>query len=541
MTDAIIQVRDLAYRYPEATYPALDHVELEIAAGAFALVVGESGSGKSTLLRALNGLVPHFSGGTFGGSVTVAGLETRAHPPRVMSTKVGFVFQDPEAQLVTDRVDDEIAFALEQHGVTPVVMRKRVEEMLDVLGIAGLRERSPSTLSGGERQRVAVASALAMHPEVLVLDEPTSQLDPWGAEEVLAALRRLNEELGLTVVLAEHRLDRVLGHVDLVARVDRGKVMAGSPRTIVPSLDPLTLPPVTQLGLALEADPVPLTVKAGRALVRSFTQGAPPVRVASTPGDAIAELRGVQVAIDGHEILRDLSLTLRAGEVVAVMGRNGSGKSTLLRTILGFVPPRRGRVIVEGEDRTGKHPSVHKGAIGYVPQRPDAALFHDHLADEIRYSLRLRGVDGDVEAWLARFGLDGLGERHPRDLSGGERERAALAAILAGDPRLLLLDEPTRGMDARRKHEVMSLLRGMASEGKAVVLVTHDVELAARYADRVVLLGDREIIADGPPREVLVDSMTFTTQMNLLFGGEILTVEDALAAISASGAGAPGL
>ncbi|HEU0164135.1 MAG TPA: ATP-binding cassette domain-containing protein, partial [Thermomicrobiales bacterium] len=493
----------------------------------------DSGSGKSTFLRALNGLVPHFSGGTFGGVVRVGGLDTRRHPPRELSRIAGFVFQDPEAQMVTDRVDDEIAFSLEQHGIDPLVMRKRVEEMLDVLGIVPLRHRSPATLSGGERQRVAVASALALHPRLLLLDEPTSQLDPWGAEEVLTALRRLNEELGLTIVMAEHRLERTLHHADLVLKFGAAPgVVRGTPRGMAVHLESASLPPVTRLGLAVGSDPVPLTVKEGRGVAAAFSLSHTtyPGRMRSGPAGASAlELEGITVELDRRDVLKDLSLTIGEGEIVALMGRNGSGKSTLLRTMLGLEQPRKGRLRIGGVDRTGKDPAELRGLIGYVPQRPDLLLYHELLGDELRHAMKLRGIDGPIEPWLARLGLGGMADRHPRDLSGGERERAAIATVLAAEPRILLLDEPTRGMDARHKVELMSLLAELAAEGKAIVIATHDVELVAWFASRVVLLGDREIVADGPPRKVLVDSLTFTTQMNTLFGGEILTVEDVLA------------
>lgn len=532
----LVAIESLSFRYPEAVIPALERIDLEIAQGTFALVVGASGSGKSTLLRSLNGLVPHFTGGTFGGDVRVAGLNTREHPPRAMSEVAGFVFQDPEAQLVTDRVDDEIAFALEQRATPPMIMRKRVEEMLDVLGIAPLRERSPATLSGGERQRVAVAAALALHPRLLVLDEPTSQLDPWGAEDVLAALSRLNEDLGLTIVMAEHRLERTLGRADFLVQVRDGPgVECGSPRAMVGRLDPATLPPVTRLGLELGWKEPPLTIKEGRRCAHCMTHPLredrmPVERARSVAGDFRIDVQGLTVMLGSRDVLRDVTLTVREGELVALMGRNGSGKSTLLRTILGFERPRRGRVLIDGVDRTGRDPAELRGDLGYVPQRPDAVLFHERVEEELRYSMRLRGVQGPVEPWLERFGLAGMGARHPRDLSGGERERAALATILAGQPRVLLLDEPTRGMDAQRKLELMRILDQLREGGTTIVLATHDVELVAAAATRVVLLGDRDVIADGTPREVLTDSLTFTTQVNKLFGGQWLTVEDVLRA-----------
>ena len=529
------------YQYPRATVAALDGLSWTIEEGAFALVIGRSGSGKSTVLRCLNGLVPHFSGGRFGGSVAIDGQDTRRHGPRDLAGTVGFVFQDPETQLFTDRVDDELAFGLEQRGVSPLTMRKRVEEVLDLLGIAHLRARAPSTLSGGERQRVAIAAALATQPRLLVLDEPTSQLDPWGAEEVLAALQRFNEDLGLTVVLAEHRLERVLGHVDTVRLLRAGEEpIDGTPREMVGWLEPAALPPVAALGQALGWEEPPLTIKEARrhpalaALRTRLAASAQPARHIP-PGKPVVALDGLEVEVEKRAVLRDVSLTVREGEFVALMGRNGSGKTTLLRALLGFLPARRGHVCVEGVDRTGGDPADLGGAVGYVPQQPGSLFFQERLIDELRYTARQRGiggVDGDHLELLERLGLGWAAERHPRDLSGGERQRAALATILAGRPRALVLDEPTRGMDPWHKRELLRLLRQVRSEGVAIVMATHDVEMVAEAADRVVLLGDGLVVADGTPAEVLTDSLTFSTQVNKVLGGSWLTVDEVVNALT---------
>ncbi|HEY8446115.1 MAG TPA: ATP-binding cassette domain-containing protein [Thermomicrobiales bacterium] len=529
------ELREVRFRYPRQTEPVLRGVDWLIPEGAFVLVAGPSGSGKSTLLRCLNGLVPHFSGGVFGGSAIVHGLDTRHYGPRALSRTVGFVFQEPEAQLVTTRVEDELAFGMEQLGIPPALMRKRVEEVLDLLGIAALRHREVATLSGGERQRVAVAAALTLQPRLLVLDEPTSQLDPWGAEDVLTALTRLNDDLGLTIVLAEHRLERVLGFADRLrlVRAD-AETVEGDPREIMAVCDPSMAPPVVRLGRALAWEPLPLTVKEGRRLALAST--APRMPGPDSPsagGPPVVELRGVSAGYGARIVLRDITLEVRPGELVALMGRNGSGKTTLLRSIIGFHRPASGSITVAGRDIASLDPADIARDVGYLPQRPASLLFAERVRDELAFTLRhRRRTRFDPDALLEDLGLTALADRHPRDLSAGEQERVALAAVLAGAPPVLLLDEPTRGMDALRKAALGQLLRRLRDEGTAVLMATHDVELVAGLATRVVLLGEGEIIADGPPREVLAGSLTFATQVNKLYGDGFLTVEDVLAGLN---------
>ncbi len=535
-TSPLVTFTNVAYAYPEHAAPSLRVPEWQIAPGEFITLTGPSGSGKSTLLRCLNGLTPHFSGGEFGGVVLVDGQDTRYHTPRDLARTTGFVFQDPEAQIVSARVADELAFGMEQLGVPPLIMRKRVEEVLDLLGIAALRHRDISTLSGGERQRVAVASALALQPAILALDEPTSQLDPWGAEEVIAALARLNEDLGLTIILAEHRLDRVVSQSDRLTLLAPGGAIAqdGSPREVLASVDPASLPPLLALGRARRWEPLPLTIKEGRARVRNEAAAGiippPPLPDAPRPGGTpILRLAGVSAGWDQRRVLRDITLDLYPGEVLALMGRNGSGKSTLLRVISGLHRPTGGQVLLRGQDTSRLHPADIAQTVGYLPQNPSSLFFAETVADELAFTLKHQsGPTRDPQEVLATLGLAHAAGRHPRDLSGGERERAALAAVLVGAPQALLLDEPTRGMDAARRRQLVALLRQLQGEGVAMVLATHDVELVAEVAGRVALLGDGRIVAEGTPREVLSGSLAFTTAVNKLYGGTLLTPEDVL-------------
>jgi energy-coupling factor transport system ATP-binding protein len=441
--------------------------------------------------------------------------------------------------MVTERVEDEIVFGMEQLGVPPLTMRKRLEEVLDLMGIAALRDRDLSTLSGGERQRVAVGSALALQPRVLALDEPTSQLDPWGAEDVLTALTRLNEDLGLTIVLAEHRLERIIGHADQMRLLlPDSDVIDGSPREALLQAPDEMAPPVVRLSKALGWSPLAMTIKEGRQAARAdIRQPASPSQTTSVvSGPPMLTINRLSAAYGKREVLRDIDLEIAPGELVALMGRNGSGKTTLLRSIMGFHRPASGKIAIDGGEINGLDPSEIARDIGYVPQNPTALLFSETVEEELRFTLKKHpngqtGRASDIEELLATLDLNHLRDRHPRDLSVGERERTALAAILVARPRLLLADEPTRGMDYRRKAALGSLLKRLTEEGVAIILATHDVELVATVANRVVLLGEGEIIADGPPREVLSGSLTFATQINKLYGDGFLTVDDVLAGL----------
>jgi energy-coupling factor transporter ATP-binding protein EcfA2 len=533
----MIEIDCLTYTYPGASAPALSNLTLRVAEGEFVLVSGPSGAGKSTLLRCINGLVPHFSGGTLGGHVAVAGHDPIADGPQALSRVVGFVFQDPQAQFVLDRVEDEIAFGLENGAVPPAEMRVRVEEVLDLLDLAPLRDRALDTLSGGERQRVAIAAALAFRPRVLVLDEPTSQLDPQSAEDVLSALVRLNHDLGLTVVLAEHRLERVLPYIDRLVylRGDSGAVLAGPPRRVLQQME-LT-PPLVTVGKALGWDPLPLTIKEGRAFATEIPIPAAAPRPTTAPkaGQRLL-IRDLHFAYDGVDALRGIDLVMAPGELVALMGRNGSGKTTLLKCIVGLLHPRQGQIALDGRSIVGSDTAEICRRVGYLPQEPDAMLFADTVLDELRATLRNHDLQNAPPIappdLLARLRLDGAAAAYPRDLSAGQRQRVALGAVTVTRPALLLLDEPTRGLDYDLKRQLVALLREWQAEGVSVLLVTHDVELVAQAADRVVILSQGRVIADDAP-QVLTASPLFAPQVARLFPGSgWLVAEDVLTEVS---------
>jgi energy-coupling factor transport system ATP-binding protein len=535
----LIRLEHLTFTYPATAAPVLRDVNLHLHDGAFGLVVGCSGSGKSTLLRCLNGLTPHFSGGELRGNLIVDGINPALATPKVMSRHVGFVFQDPEAQFVMDQVEDEIAFALENAALPRQEMRIRIEESLDLLELSALRERKLDTLSGGERQRVAIASALALRPHVLVLDEPTSQLDPKSAEDVLNSLVRLNTDLGLTIVLAEHRLERVLPYADAMISLSAAQdgVVCGSPRDVLQQIE--LAPPLVMLGQALGWDPLPLTIKDGQrcsAGIAAHTKDAPhPVsHSAPQPPQALPyiEIRNVEAGYEGQTVLRRISLDVAAGEIVTLIGRNGSGKTTLLKCITGLQPLQKGAIHVDGQNIAGQKVSQICRKVGYLPQDPNALLFADTVEEELRITLHNHGITDPpipLARLLERLGLADKASAYPRDLSVGERQRVALGAIGVTQPKALLLDEPTRGLDYSAKRALCALLRQWRNEGMAILLVTHDVELVAEIADRVALISQGEVIVQGRPQEVLSASPLFAPQVARLFpGSQWLTVADAL-------------
>ncbi|MFI9149322.1 ABC transporter ATP-binding protein [Streptomyces sp. NPDC053367] len=594
----MIRFENVFITYEGAAEPSVRGVDFEVPEGELVLLAGPSGVGKSTVLGAVGGLVPHFTGGTLRGRVTVAGRDTRTHKPRDLADVVGTVGQDPLSHFVTDTVEEELAYGMESLGLPPEVMRRRVEETLDLLGLAALRDRPLATLSGGQQQRVAIGSVLTAHPSVLVLDEPTSALDPAAAEEVLAVLQRLVHDLGTTILMAEHRLERVIHYADriLLLPAPGEPPLLGTPSEVM-AVSPVC-PPVVELGRTAGWSPLPLTVRdarrraadlrarladrepeavrrqpavgqdgsagrtadespAGPVTVAALAAGSPaapagpataraghraakapaerrageaparpagparirrlfarPAPAASDTPAPIAEVRSLAVRRGRVPALREVDLTVGPGETIALMGRNGAGKSTLLSALVGLVEPAKGTVHTGGAvpHRTPPRDLVRR--VGLVPQEPRDLLYADTVAGECAQADRDAGAEpGTCRALVSRL-LPGVADgTHPRDLSEGQRLSLALAVVLAARPPLLLLDEPTRGLDYAAKARLVTLLRGLAAEGHAIVLATHDVELAAELAHRVVLLADGEVIADGPAAEVVVSSPSYAPQV----------------------------
>jgi energy-coupling factor transport system ATP-binding protein len=518
----VIELDRVSVAYPDAVEPVLRDVSLRVEEGELCLVVGRTGSGKSTLLGTINGLVPHFTGGTLSGDVRVAGRSTRDHPPRELADLVGVVGQDPVSGFVTDIVEDELAYTMEQLGVPPDVMRKRVEETLDLLGLADLRRRALHDLSGGQQQRVAIGAVLTGHPKVLVLDEPTSALDPTAAEEVLAAITRLVHDLGVTVLLAEHRLERVVQYADRVVSVaGDGTVCSGRPDEILTSS--AVAPPVVELGRLMQWSPLPLSIRDARRSATTLRTSLPATPARSsrptppTGPDALVA-RAVVVRYGDVAAVRAVDLTLHSGEVTALMGRNGSGKSSLLWALQGSGRRQSGTVAVDGRDPKSLSPAEARSLVGLVPQTPADLLYLDTVEAELAQADRESGGTRRARDLLdrivqGRLGRPIAGDQHPRDLSEGQRLALVLAIQLCAEPTVLLLDEPTRGLDYPAKNALIGVVDDLAARGHSVVIATHDVEFVAAAADRVVVMGDGDIVADGPTADVVVASPAFAPQV----------------------------
>ncbi|MFF0214957.1 ABC transporter ATP-binding protein [Streptomyces vinaceus] len=625
----MIRFEQVSVTYDGAARPTLRDVDLVVPEGELTLLVGPSGVGKSTLLGAVCGLVPHFTGGTLRGRVTVAGRDTRTHKPRELADVVGTVGQDPLAHFVTDVVEDELAYGMESLGLAPAVMRRRVEETLDLLGLNELRDRPLATLSGGQQQRVAIGSVLTTHPKVLVLDEPTSALDPAAAEEVLAVLQRLVHDLGTTVLLAEHRLERVVQYADQVLLLPSpgAPAVLGSPSSVM-AVSPVH-PPVVALGRLAGWTPLPLSVRDARrhapALLTRLPDTPPPAPVpaapaapqvptpavpaepdrpahptpaptaapagaggsgaggaapghgkgrggeeapgscpaprpgllarllrrsesaprpahstgtgtgGSAPAEPVARIAGLSLRRGRAEVLHGIDLRVAPGETIALMGRNGAGKSTLLATLVGTLAPTTGTVTVRGRTPHRTAPQEMVRRVGLVPQEPRDLLYADTVAAECEAADSDAGAAPGTCRDLVRALLpDVPDDTHPRDLSEGQRLALALALVLTGRPSLLLLDEPTRGLDYAAKARLIEVLRGLAADGHAIVLATHDVELAAELAHRVVILAGGEVVADGPTAEVVVSSPAFAPQVaKVLAPAHWLTVAQVARALAA--------
>jgi energy-coupling factor transport system ATP-binding protein len=518
VAEPLVRIRGLTYRYPQGTGDSLAGLDLEVGPGELIVLAGRSGSGKTTLLRACCGLVPHYHGGDVAGSMEVAGMDVREHGPAELGAAVGLVAQDPETQVVSTTVRAELELPLELRADPPAARARAVEEVALALAMPHLLERTVDTLSGGELQRVALAAALVGRPRLVLLDEPTSQLDPVAGDELIGLLRRLNEEWGTAILLAEHRLERCLSAADRAIALEDGRIaFDGSPREFLRwalDRDTALATPAARLFELAGIGPPPVGVKDARRLLRhrglEDREAGPPAspadRARRTEEPALLA-RDAWVELDdgtgARDVLRGIDLGVTRGELIALMGRNGAGKTTLLRAAAGRLQPGRGRLVAPA-------------GCALLPQSPTDLLVRERVGDEL---------PGDAGARaLASVGLEWAVEADPRDLSGGERQRLALAIVMAGRgedgglPGLVCLDEPTRGLDRARKESLAEWARELSARGAAVVIATHDTEFAASFAERVVLLGGGELIADGPVAEVLAGGWYFATEVARVLG-----------------------
>ncbi len=518
----MISITDFSFRYASSSRFALRNINLRIFPGEFVLVVGDSGSGKTTLLRSMNGLVPHFYGGEYAGSVKVEQKEVARTAPRELLSLVGSVFQDPENQILMSTVEKEIAFPLENLGMDERDVEKRVEEVLELVGIYHLRNRRIDTLSGGEKQKVAIASALSTYPRYLVLDEPTSQIDPNSAEELLSLLERLNDDLGMGIVLVEHRMERTMHRADRLVVLKDGEIVGnGEPRMIASKIDLDALgvgyPQVTRVARRMQLNYIPLTVKEGRKLLAPYLKNVSIREEKFACSEVLAEINSLHFSYGAGEVIRGLNLRICRGEVLGLMGRNGAGKTTLAKLLTGILKPSRGEIRIRGRRIQEIGERERSELVSMVFQNPNVHLFQDTVEEDVLFSLDKRKRK-HAEEVMRQLGIWEMRKRSGKELSGGEKMLAAIATIAAREPELLILDEPTRGLSFKFKLLLSRFLKKYAKK-HSVILISHDVETIARTCNRVAILSRGRILVEGERREVLSSSMIYSTQLNKVVQG----------------------
>ena len=523
---AHIEIRNLTFTYPGKETPSLQGIDLSIEAGEFVLLCGHSGSGKTSLLRHLKPvLCPH---GKTEGSVRLNGRELSEIDGRTQASAVGFVMQDPDDQIVTDKVWHELAFGLESLGTEQKTMRLRVAEMASYFGIQGWFHRNVSELSGGQKQLLNLASVMAMQPEILILDEPTSQLDPIAAADFLNTVKKINRDLGTTVLITEHRLEEVYPYADRVVVMEKGKLLAnGSPRQVGQLLyerhEELfsALPTPARVFYAVgERGQCPLTVREGRSWLterfphQPLPHREPKPRESKLSSEMALRLRDVwfRYEKDSPDILRQVELEVPQGCLYAIVGGNGTGKSTLLKTLCGICKAYRGKIELLGKPlKKYSSRELFRGCVTLLPQDPKSLFAKKTVREE------LEEMDGAPEQWQAMAKLcriDGLTQQHPYDLSGGEQQRVALAKVLLTEPRILLLDEPTKGLDGAFKITFAGILRELCRKGLTIVMVSHDVEFCAEYGDLVGMFFDGQLLTTAEPRQFFGHNSFYTTAAN---------------------------
>lgn len=545
---AQIDIQNLTFAYPGSSRPALDDICLRIARGSYACICGRSGCGKTTLVRQLKGvLTPH---GATRGQVLFEGTPLAGVDEREQAAAIGFVMQDPDAQIVTDKVWHELAFGLESLGCDQRVMRLRVAEMASYFGIQEWFHKDVRELSGGQKQLLNLASVMAMQPGVLILDEPTSQLDPIAASDFLSTVRKINLELGVTIIITEHRLEDVFATADQVVVMDAGRIVAeGTPKDVARKLyasdDPMTyaLPAPVRIFYGVREATVkshvtqgaagcacPLTVREGRSWLAEWEKLHPPTEtaLAEEPLDGLAtdspalQMKEVwfRYERDGVDVLRGVNLEVPPATTFAIVGGNGAGKSTTLKCACGVLGPYHGSVRVFGKKlKNYKGDELHRGTVAMLPQDPLNLFVRKTVIEDLSEMLEGQGLSAAeretrIERVVALCDIAGLLESHPFDLSGGELQRAALAKVLLANPRLLLLDEPTKGIDSFFKRELARILDELKTNGVTIVIVSHDIEFCARFADSVSMFFDGSIVTTNTPRRFFSQNSFYTTAAN---------------------------
>ncbi len=519
---ANLTLQDLSFTYPGASAPALEHISLSISQGEYILLCGRSGCGKTTLLRHLKTvLTPH---GARSGEVMLDGTALSQISLREQAAKIGFVMQNPDDQIVTDKVWHELAFGLENLGCEQSTMRLRVAEMASFFGIQDWFHREVAELSGGQKQLVNLASVMAMQPEILILDEPTSQLDPIAAADFLNTLKKINRELGTTVLITEHRTEEVFPAADRVIVMEDGRITAdGSPKAVAGQLHqsgsrmfPALPAPVRIFYGAGANGACPLTVREGRRWLAEQFPGAPKITALPPETGRPAEKRPALEIREGWfryernspDVLKGLNLSVPQGALYAVVGGNGTGKSTMLKAICGICKPYRGKIKLFGKAPSDYKRALFQGCLSMLPQDPKCIFVKQTVLDD----LKEMSADASKIAEIAEVcQIPHLLHMHPGDLSGGETQRAALAKVLLTSPWLLLLDEPTKGLDNFLKQSFAKILKQLCQDGMTIVMVSHDVEFCAEHADMVGMFFDGQLLAANTPRKFFGSNSFYTT------------------------------
>ncbi|HZK43525.1 MAG TPA: ATP-binding cassette domain-containing protein [Syntrophomonadaceae bacterium] len=522
---AKVDIKDLVYYYPELSHPALNNINLSIESGEFVVLIGPSGSGKSTLLRAIAGLIPGFYRGKMDGEIYIGGEEIGKLSRRELASKVGLLFQEPESQIVKTKVENEIAFGMENIGVDFKVMQRRVAEISEALSLIPHLNQNVNELSGGSKQKLALASILAIQPDILLLDEPISQLDPIAAKDLLNVIRHLNEDLGITIILIEHRLENFIGWANRVVAFDGGYVLYdGSPEKYckwAQNNNYSIIPDLPRLFAEANFLNIPLNVKEARKIIsnlglKSKAELTGKTKIISSK-EPFIDLQNISFKYTADSLgISEVNLTLYKDEFAAVIGHNGAGKTTLIKTITGILKPDRGKLI-RASDKL----------VGYVPQNPDDFLYLPTVEEEIKSNLADKN---ELEGYLDLFALTEYRHSSPRDLSFGEKQRVVLATVLGTKPEILCLDEPTRGLDYKLKKQLGELLNEINNQGTSIILVSNDMEFIAEYSKTIILMFKGKVIDYGTKYDILSDSNFYAPQVNRLFKDidkKILTFQEA--------------
>lgn len=516
-----IIIDDLSFWYPECETPALSNINLSVKEGELVLIVGPSGSGKSTLLRCLNRIVPDFYGGKIKGKVCIDGINLKNWDKKAIVSTIGMVYQHPEKQIVLQDVEREIAFGLENLNMDLNKMKRNVSEAISLLNLTNIKDKSTNEISGGEKQRIAIASVIAMNPEIIIFDEPISQLDPIGAEEVLNFIKKLNKDMGKTIILVEHRLDKCFDLADRIIFMENGVIVGEGKKSNIPKniSKKYFLPNLTYIFREAGYKEGPTNVKEARSIISELEFGNIKYPLKNFK-ENILEISKLEFGYKkGERTLQGINMKLGRGEIITVMGENGAGKSTLFKLAAGVLENYKGTIKISGKAIKGCENKERIKMIGYLSQNPNDYFGRETVFEEVAYTLKNIGEYESklVENILARLNIDKLSQKNPRDLSGGEKQRVAIACTMVTNPDILILDEPTRGMDAEAKEILGTIIKELAESGKSIVIITHDTDFAADYSDSIILMFDGEIVARGSVYEILYDSIYYSSQIARVF------------------------